>query len=249
MAGPSPRGLYEAARLFQLDSYIESHPEVVRTGIVAAVDQDFEQAREFGDINAAALAAEISGTLLAALGDVQRSAARFLTLVRVLSASTPTARDLETVHAAALSAGARCQDAGIDNSVIECWLIAADAQLQLSRIKQDPLYPPEAYLAHINRGLRYIADIAEYIAEQALPDRNATLLVTFAELTASIGERALNAAWPTRELLGVRALVRRVGRAAERIVTKDVVQLMPGTAQRATEVRERLIRLFAWSAE
>lgn len=249
MARPAPQALYEAAHSFQLESYVESHPEVIRAGVVAAVDQDFERAREFGDIHAAALAAEISGTIRAALGDVQGAAARFLILVQVLSESARTARELETLHAAALSAGARCQDAGIDDSVIECWLVATDAQLQLSQIKRDALYSPDAHLAHISRALRYIADIAEYLAEQQLSDRRTDHLSDLAELTATIGEIALDAAWPTRELLSIRALLRRLGHAAERVVSPDVVHLLPARAHDVAAVRQRLIRLFTWSAE
>lgn len=244
MARRALKPLYRAAADLRLNGYVAAHPELLDPEVIEAVDTDYQRAVEFGDLASASVAAEVAAALLSAIGDSDASVDRHLTLLRFVAGTADTAEDLERLHASALSAGARAEDVGKDIAVVECWLLAAAAQAELAQMRTGGLYPPEARLAHLSRALRHVADVGDVIAEHPVSRHAEYDTGRFAYVVATASDLALASEWPDRELLGIRALLRRVSRSAERIVTSEIVESVFADPVEAGAIRDRLVRLF-----
>jgi hypothetical protein len=225
------RSVYLATAEGLLDDHLRRHGELVTSEVVAALEKDLRLAEEYGDLDAAALAAEAAAVIHALLGHPAESVARYLDLVVLQAGRARSRQDLHEVRRSALVIGALGLEAGRLSAVVECLLIVGATDLRQEQLLTAGRRPTEESQDRLLAALRSTTDLAELLAELPPEQQEPTQLRRFVELLGQIWERGSRVDWPAHEVLAVRALLRRASRACSRIVTDgSAARSSPDTA-------------------
>lgn len=235
------KAMYSAVSRHRLDQFLDRYERSLTPQVAAAIEQDFTNAAEFGDVVAATVSATAGRHVHEALGHPARAALlewRFLRLRRDGSAGETELAELRT---AALAAAARADRGGDRVGTWRLWLLAASCAARAAETTSG--VDPRSSLA---TAVRDLADVGELIGESAVGQRPDEVLREFMVLAATVGSSALATEWSDADALPSRVAVRRLAWASERILPQSLLRAMssvdPGYA---ADLGLRLKRLMA----
>jgi hypothetical protein len=244
MADNAMRMLYRAAERGTVDGYLTEHPEIITSESTTSLEHDFRRAVDFGDLDAAGLAASGAVLIHLRLGNREAALDMQTRLVRLHSESARTEEEYRTARDSALVLGGRALGEGWSPAVTDAWLIAAYCAAQMSETARSA-----SRLDHLHDALRDTADLAELLAARQVADNPVDQVQRLAALVGQVAQGVFAASWPEERLLTVRMLLRRVARAAERAIPRGISGEIFNDPQRASQLDETLMRLFAAHAD
>src|SRR4051794_22996189 len=205
------RAVYVATAEGRLADYLTKHPELVTVAVTAALERDLGLATEYGDLDAAQLAAEAAAAVHDLLGNRPAALARYLDLIRLQASRAESMDDLRDLRDSALVIGALALAAARPSSLVECWVVAIDAGLRLADLAGGGRLTEES-ASYLLEAMRAVADLGDLLVDIPVEHRNPAQLRRFVELLGEVSERASWGEWPTHEVIVVRALTRRFAR-------------------------------------
>ena len=208
------------------------------TQVVPALTSDLREALTVGDLRSAQASALAASEIMFDSGNVPGAVTCLAAVLQARADLDLEDEDYLELRAQALGLATRSSDAGWGPGVSLSWLIAAQCACVYAR-RTDP--PAQDVLL---AALRDVADILEMVAEHPLDERDSFQVPLLAMLTAAVYEDTRAAQWPVADQLQTRALVRRAGRAAERVLPRGIGARCYDDPERARRLESSLLRLI-----
>jgi hypothetical protein len=221
------------------DRFLARNPDLVSADVADGLVGDFQDAVAFGDLGSAMLAAAAAGEVYRALGMPTQAHDLEFEQLRVQRGASGTEEELLAVREQALSLAAAARGVADDGLVLRCWLLAADCAHRTSRMAAAIERSQGVVVA-----LRDLCDVAEWLAELAPEQRDPQVLKELMVLVASVCPYALDTVWDDADQLPVRALLRRLARAAERTIPRGLSSEIYADPALAKELDARVLRLM-----
>jgi hypothetical protein len=238
VAGPSLHALYAATVSGRIERYLDRNPGHLTVDVARHLDDDFTSAVEFGDLVAASIAAAAGTLIFQQIGMPLEAVDLQVRHLWVQLDRVSSATEFAQIRDRALVAATHADELGAAHNVQLCCLLAAESAGRAADATVDT--ERQRWLL---RALRDLCDLCELLGELSVAQRPPDVLEAIAGAVARTGAGALDTRWDAALRLPGRLAVRRVARAAERVLPRDVA-IAAGSALQQRETRERLIRVL-----